>query len=173
MRRYGGGSRRLGPWLTAVSAAGCCCGLWLLLSLFSLSFSKRGGEEGGTGSTEPADGARDPREYRGTSRTVTLNDKGERKKPRIAIISNAVAFPYGSATTAHWSLFKEYFANKDCYANTHGYDLIIDSRCGIGGGLVYLWWCTSAASSAAAELCTGIINEMRRDSKAIQHAGHI
>lgn len=50
------------------------------------------------------------------------------KKPRIAIITNAVPFPYGEKTTAQWSLYKEYFANKDCYAKTHGYDLIVDSR---------------------------------------------
>lgn len=60
-------------------------------------------------------------DFQGTSRT------GD-KKPLIAIVSNAVAFPFNDETTAQWSLFKEYFANKDCYAQTHGYDLIIDSR---------------------------------------------
>ncbi|CAN0455513.1 unnamed protein product [Laminaria digitata] len=60
-------------------------------------------------------------DFQGASRTAE-------KKPRIAIVSNAVAFPFNEVTTAQWSLFKEYFANKDCYAQTHGYDLIIDSR---------------------------------------------
>lgn len=60
-------------------------------------------------------------DFQGTSRTSD-------EKPRIAIVSNAVAFPYSDVTTAQWSLFKEYFANKDCYAKSHGYDLIIDSR---------------------------------------------
>lgn len=60
-------------------------------------------------------------DFRGTTRT-------EGKKPRIAIVTNAVAYPYGEKTTAQWSFFKEYFANKDCYARTHGYDLIVDSR---------------------------------------------
>ena len=60
-------------------------------------------------------------DFQGTSRTAD-------KKPRIAVVSNAVAFPFNEETTAQWSLFKEYFANKDCYAQTHGYDLIIDSR---------------------------------------------
>lgn len=61
-------------------------------------------------------------DFRGNTRTSN-------KKPRIAIVTNAVAYPYSEKTTAHWSLFKEYFANKDCYANTHGYDLIVESRC--------------------------------------------
>lgn len=50
------------------------------------------------------------------------------RHPRIAIVTNAVAFPYEDKTIALWSMFKEYFANKDCYARTHGYDLIVDSR---------------------------------------------
>lgn len=61
-------------------------------------------------------------EFRGYTRT-------DGSKPRIAIVTNAVAFPYNEKTTGQWSMFKEYFANKDCYARTHGYDLIVDSRC--------------------------------------------
>lgn len=60
-------------------------------------------------------------EFRGHTRT-------EGRYPRIAIVTNAVAFPYDKKTTAQWSMFKEYFANKDCYARAHGYDLIVDSR---------------------------------------------
>lgn len=63
-------------------------------------------------------------EFRGASRTGLV--AGER--PRIAIVTNAVAFPYTEKSRAMWSMFKEYFANKDCYARTHGYDLIVDSR---------------------------------------------
>lgn len=105
---------------------------------------------------------------------ILTDDKNEKKKPRIAIISNAVAFPYGTATTAHWSLFKEYFANKDCYANTHGYDLIIDSRCSVCRRCyVHDWWfglygVTSAAVQQEQTTAEHAVNEMRRDSKAIQ-----
>lgn len=106
---------RLNLRFAVLSAAGCGCILWLLFSLYSVSSPR---------SDEPTKlSTADVLEFQGTSRTV--NNEG---KPRIAIISNAVAFPYNSKTTALWSLFKEYFANKDCYANTHGYDLIIDSR---------------------------------------------
>ncbi|CAM9637775.1 unnamed protein product, partial [Discosporangium mesarthrocarpum] len=48
--------------------------------------------------------------------------------PRIGILSNSIAYPHNSEKTDNWSRFKEYFANKDCYARTHNYDLIIDSR---------------------------------------------
>ena len=75
----------------------------------------------GGGSSSQKPGGALSLDFQGTSRTGG-------KKPRIAIVSNAVAFPFNEETTAQWSLFKEYFANKDCYAQTHGYDLIIDSR---------------------------------------------
>lgn len=65
-------------------------------------------------------------EFRGTTRTGAGREEG---RPRIAIITNAVAHPYTEQARATWSVFKEYFANKDCYARTHGYDLIVDSRC--------------------------------------------
>lgn len=154
LRRYGGGSRRLGPWATVFSAAGCCCGLWFMLSWFSLRFPNSGGEEGARSESAASVDARD---YQGTSRTTTLNDEDKATKPRIAIISNAVAFPYGEATTAHWSLFKEYFANKDCYANTHGYDLIIDSRyCCIRKSRRFLlinYWCDSLVCGETQNCC--------------------
>lgn len=104
--------------MAVLSTAGCSYCLWLLFSLNSLS--TREPEPG----AHPALSSAIARDFQGVSRTVDNHDK-----LRIAIVSNAVAFPYGEATTAQWSLFKEYFANKDCYAKTHGYDLIIDSRC--------------------------------------------
>lgn len=116
LRRSGpGGLSRLNLWFAAISTAGCCYFLWLVLSWYSVT---------SPGSHEPASlSAANVGVFQGASRTANKQDK-----LRIAIISNAVAFPYNSETTALWSLFKEYFANKDCYANTHGYDLIIDSR---------------------------------------------
>ena len=113
------GSYRCSPGLMLISTAGFFCILWLLLSWYSVS-SPRSGEGAGSSAVSTANVA----DYQGTSRTANNSDD----KLRIAIVSNAVAFPYNSATTALWSLFKEYFANKDCYAKTHGYDLIIDSR---------------------------------------------
>lgn len=106
------------PWVAALSTAGCGYCLWLLFSLNALS------TEDSVLEAKPALSSAVVRDFQGVSRTVD-NEEG---KLRIAIVSNAVAFPYGEATTAQWSLFKEYFANKDCYAKTHGYDLIIDSR---------------------------------------------
>lgn len=70
-------------------------------------------------------------EFRGASRTAARGvdkDGGRDGGPRIAVVTNAVAFPYDEKSKAVWSMFKEYFANKDCYARTHGYDLIVDSR---------------------------------------------
>lgn len=96
--------------LGAFFAAGLFC---VVHVLFSASITD------GRPSVEP--GVALSLDFQGTSRTSG-------KKPRIAIVSNAVAFPFNDETTAQWSLFKEYFANKDCYAQTHGYDLIIDSR---------------------------------------------
>eukprot|EP00903_Cladosiphon_okamuranus_P020640 g18950.t1 len=123
LRRPGyGGPGRSKLWLAALSTTGGCCVLWLHFSLrYLASRSTRTGAQAELATA-------DPRDFQGTSRTA--NNDG---KPRIAIISNAVAFPYNSKTTALWSLFKEYFANKDCYANTHGYDLIIDSRNHVDG----------------------------------------
>lgn len=118
LRRPGQG--RLGrsnPLFVVLSTAGCGCLLWLLFSLYSLTSPR---------SNDRTKLATADRDFLGTSRTA--NGDGGGGKPRIAIISNAVAFPYNSKTTALWSMFKEYFANKDCYAKTHGYDLIIDSR---------------------------------------------
>lgn len=116
LRRPGhGGLSRSTLWLAALSTAGCCCVLWLLFSWYSVT-SPRSDDRARLSTDNPHD-------FQGASRTANNPNK-----PRIAIISNAVAFPYNADTTALWSLFKEYFANKDCYANTHGYDLIIDSR---------------------------------------------
>lgn len=69
-------------------------------------------------------------DFRGASRT-SLRGKDEDEgasRLKIAIVTNAVAYPYDEKSRALWSMFKEYFANKDCYARTHGYDLIVDSR---------------------------------------------
>ncbi len=115
--RRGGGNRSR-PGLVLISGAVFLYVLRLLLLWFSASPSKSGELWRTAVTTANVDG------FQGTSRTANIADD----KLRIAIVSNAVAFPYSSATTALWSLFKEYFANKDCYAKTHGYDLIIDSR---------------------------------------------
>ncbi|CAN0149554.1 unnamed protein product, partial [Ectocarpus fasciculatus] len=120
------GRRKL--WVVVTSFIGCCFCLWLLFSLYVASFSEQS-------EVRRAIRSADVRDFQGVTRTIS-NDA--ESKPRIAIISNAVAFPFGSATTAHWSLFKEYFANKDCYANTHGYDLIIDSRNHVDGMGFYI-----------------------------------
>lgn len=118
-RRPGhGGLGRSNLWFAALSTAGCCCVLWLSFSWHSVSSPRS--DERAQRAVLPEASLQD---FQGTSRTAK-----NQTKPRIAIISNAVAFPYNARTTALWSLFKEYFANKDCYANTHGYDLIIDSR---------------------------------------------
>ncbi|CAM9586597.1 unnamed protein product [Scytosiphon promiscuus] len=111
------------PWVAVLSTAGCGYCLWLLSSLKALST-----QDSVEGVSPPLSSAI-VRDFQGVSRTVDNQDD----KLRIAIVSNAVAFPYGEATTAQWSLFKEYFANKDCYAKTHGYDLIIDSRNHVDG----------------------------------------
>lgn len=120
-RRRGrrGGGNRFSPGLVLISVVVFSCTLCLLLAWLSLSPTKSGlGRGSAVTSTATAS------VFQGTSRTANMGGD----KLRIAIVSNAVAFPYSSATTALWSLFKEYFANKDCYAKTHGYDLIIDSR---------------------------------------------
>lgn len=109
-------------WIVVSSFIGCCFCLWLLFSLYVANFS----EQSDARRARRAIRSANVRDFQGITRTSSNDTNGS--KPRIAIISNAVAFPFGSATTAQWSLFKEYFANKDCYANTHGYDLIIDSR---------------------------------------------
>ncbi|CAN0119894.1 unnamed protein product [Ectocarpus sp. 12 AP-2014] len=116
------GRRKL--WIVVTSFIGCCFCMWLLFSLYVASSSEQS-------EARRAVRSGNVRDFQGITRT-NGNDT-DSGKPRIAIISNAVAFPFGSATTAHWSLFKEYFANKDCYANTHGYDLIIDSRNHVNG----------------------------------------
>ena len=95
--------------------------LWLLYSLRSVKKAKSRRKHVGPKALAKLPPEMGTFEFRGTTRTAG-------KKPRIAIVTNAVAYPYGDKTTAQWSLFKEYFANKDCYAKTHGYDLIVDSR---------------------------------------------
>ncbi|CAM9761331.1 unnamed protein product, partial [Ectocarpus sp. 4 AP-2014] len=122
------GRRKL--WIVVTSFIGCCSCMWLLFSLYVASSSEQSEARRAVRSGHV-------RDFQGTTRTNS-NDTDSSGKPRIAIISNAVAFPFGSATTAHWSLFKEYFANKDCYANTHGYDLIIDSRNHVNGMGFYI-----------------------------------
>ncbi|CAM9339605.1 unnamed protein product, partial [Phaeothamnion confervicola] len=55
------------------------------------------------------------------------------KRPRIAIVTNAVTFPYSERKLHTWTRYNEFFANKDCYARRHGYDLIVDYRNHVDG----------------------------------------
>lgn len=129
LRRSGGSGG------SAVSLSDClrlffgACLLWVSCLLYSVTIGGSSSSSRGFGRVASPLAGLPPEvqkfEFRGTTRT---NDAEEKNKPRIAIVTNAVAFPFGEKTTAQWSMFKEYFANKDCYANTHGYDLIVDSR---------------------------------------------
>jgi hypothetical protein len=67
--------------------------------------------------------------FTGSSRMAQAEQRGRLK---IAIISNAVTWPEDqtAAAAAEVSLrrYSEFLANKQCYAELHGYDLIVDSR---------------------------------------------
>ncbi|KAG5175134.1 hypothetical protein JKP88DRAFT_265920 [Tribonema minus] len=52
----------------------------------------------------------------------------EEGRARIAIVSNAVMQREEPDAADRLRRYNEFFANKQCYAETHGYDLIIDSR---------------------------------------------
>lgn len=92
-----------------------------MLSLFLIATKSGPHRDSVRARPQSAKKVRKAAEFAGRTRTAG-------QTPRIAIVTNAVAYPFGEKTTDVWSMFKEYFANKDCYARTHGYDLIVDSR---------------------------------------------